>query len=107
MIDTQAYRMNMPEAIASIAFYGRTGSGKMLAGAAKCISGGSCFQEQTYFSGNPGSNSPGWQPSQKAPTGSFNAQVAWSPDGSIAYAATSGSGAAVSHSRNDGYTWNQ
>jgi hypothetical protein len=107
MIDTQAYRMNMPEAISSIAFYGRLSSGKMLAGAAKCISGGSCFQEQTYFSGNPGSNSPGWQPSQKAPTGSFNAQVAWSPDGSIAYAATSGSGAAVSHSRNDGYTWNQ
>ena len=29
------------------------------------------------------------------------------PDGTLAYAATSGSGAAVSHSRNDGYTWNQ
>ncbi|MHB8086234.1 MAG: hypothetical protein ACYDHZ_10435, partial [Dehalococcoidia bacterium] len=30
MIDNQAYRMNMPEAISSIAFYGRLGSGKML-----------------------------------------------------------------------------
>jgi len=107
MIDTQAYRMNMPEAISSIAFYGRLGSGKMLAGAAKCISGGGCYQVQTYFSGNPGSNSPGWQPSQKPPTGSSNARVAWSPDGTLSYAATSGSGAAVSHSRNDGYTWNQ
>ena len=106
MIDTQAYRMNMPEAIASIAFYGRLSSGKMLAGAAKC-SGGGCFQVQTYFSGNPGSNSPGWQPSQKPPTGSSNARVAWSPNGTIAYAATSGSGSAVSHSLNDGYTWNQ
>jgi hypothetical protein len=107
MIDTQAYRMNMPEAISSIAFYGRIGSGKILAGAAKCIVRGGCFQVQTYFSGNPGSNSPGWQPSQKPPTGSSNARVAWSPDGSIAYAATSGSGAAVSHSRNNGYIWNQ
>ncbi|MGA9047913.1 MAG: hypothetical protein WB588_02870 [Dehalococcoidia bacterium] len=107
MIDTQAYRMNMPEAIASIAFYGRLGSGKMFAGAAKCVSGGGCYQVQTYFSGNPGSNSPAWQPSQKPPTGSSNAQVAWSPDGTLSYAATSGSGAAVSHSRNDGYTWNQ
>ncbi len=106
MVDTQAYRMNMPEAISSIAFNGRLGSGKMLAGAARC-SGSGCFQVQTYFSANPGSNYPGWQPSQKAPTGSYNTQVAWSPDGSIAYAGTSGAGAAVSHSRNDGYTWNQ
>ncbi len=107
MIDTQAYRMNMPEAIASIAFYGRISRGKMLAGAAKCLSGGGCYHVQTYFSSNPSSNYPGWQPSQKPPTGSANARVAWSPDGTLAYAATSGSGAAVSHSRNEGYTWNQ
>ena len=107
MVDITPYRMNMPVAISSIAFYGRLSSGKMLAGAAKCQGGGGCYQVQTYFSGNPGSNYPGWQPSGKAPTGSLNARVAWSPNGTLAYAATSGSGAAVSHSRNDGYTWNQ
>jgi hypothetical protein len=99
--------MNAPEPIASIAFYGSTASGKLLAGAAKCISSGGCYQVQTYFCANPTSNYPVWLPSQKAPTGSREARVGWSTDGKTAYAGTSGTESAVSHSRNNGSTWNQ
>lgn len=104
--DSQVYRLNAPEAIASIAFNGMAGRAKLMAGAAKCAGGG-CFQIQTYFTANPFSNYPGWQPSQKAPTGSRDARVAWSPDGKMAYAGTSGTQSAVSHSRDNGKTWNQ
>lgn len=104
--DAQAYRMYAPEAIASVAFSGMAGRGKLLAGAAKCA-GGPCYQVQTYFTADPASNYPLWQPSQKAPTGSRDARVAWSPDGKMAYAATSGTESAVSHSRDNGRTWNQ
>lgn len=108
---TQVYRMHAPEPIASVAYYGSSRSGKLLLGAARCISsGGGCYQVQTYFSASPLSgmpNAPAWQPSQKAPTGSRDARVAWSSNGNTAFAATSGTQAAVSHSINDGYTWNQ
>jgi len=105
--DYQVYRMSVPAAVASIAFYGSTASGKMLAGAASCISGGGCFLIQTYFTANPTSSYPTWQPSAKPATGASNAQVAWSADGTIGYVGTSGSGRAFSHSRDNGYTWNQ
>jgi hypothetical protein len=107
IVDSQPYRMNAPESIASIAFYGTTSNGKLLAGAARCIASGGCYQVQTYLCTNPSSNSPSWRPSQKAPTGSREARVAWSSDGKMAYAGTSGTESAVSHSRNDGGTWNQ
>jgi hypothetical protein len=105
--DSIPSRMNAPEAISSIAYNGNIGYGKLLAGAAKCSGQGDCYQVQTYFLGNPFSNYAGWQSSQKAPTGSFNARVGWSPDGKIAYAGTSGVESAVSHSMNNGKTWNQ
>jgi hypothetical protein len=105
--DYQVYRMGAPEAISSIAYYGSARSGKLLAGAAKCQGGGGCYQVQTYFSGNAVSNYPAWQPGQKAPTGSRAAMVGWSPDGMTAYAGTSGTESALSHSINNGLTWNQ
>jgi hypothetical protein len=109
--DAQAYRMNAPEPIASVAYYGSSRGGKLLLGAARCRdSGGGCYMVQTYFANTPLANSPsapGWQLSQKAPTGSAAARVAWSADGNTAFAGTSGTEAAVSHSRNNGYTWNQ
>ncbi|MDD5648007.1 MAG: triple tyrosine motif-containing protein [Dehalococcoidia bacterium] len=104
--DYQVYRMNAPEAIASIAYYGRISGGKLLAGAVKCQPGG-CYQVQTYFTANPTSMYPAWLPSQKAPTGSRNAMVEWATNGTIAYAGTSGTESAFSHSLNDGTTWNQ
>jgi len=104
--DYQVYRMNAPEAIASIAYHGRITGGKLLAGAVKCQTGG-CYQVQTYFTANPTSMYPAWLPSQKAPTGSLNAVVRWSPSGTVAYAGTSGTESAFSHSLNNGATWNQ
>jgi len=105
--DYQVYRMGAPEAMSSIAYYGSIRSGKLLAGAARCQAGGGCYQVQTYFTGNPLSNYPAWQPSQKAPTGSRAAMVGWSPDGITAYAGASGTESAFSHSKNNGFTWNQ
>jgi hypothetical protein len=105
--DYQVYRMSAPEAVASIAYRGSISRGKLMAGAARCKGGGNCYQVQTYYSANPTSMYPGWQPSQKAPTGSRDAMVEWSPDGITAYAGTSGTGSAFSHSLNNGATWNQ
>lgn len=108
--DYQVYRVNAPEPISSIAYYGTGRSGKLLAGAAKCQGGGGCYTVQTYFSANAITAGPGstiWQPSQKPPTGSRDARVSWSPNGNIAYAGTSGTESAVSHSRDNGRTWNQ
>jgi len=107
IVDYQAYRMNAPEPISSMAFYGSVGRGKLLAGAARCRGGAGCYQVQTYFTSNPASNYPAWQPSQKAPTGQRDVRVGWSPDGITAYAGTSGTESAFSHSKNNGFTWNQ
>jgi len=105
--DYQVYRIGAPEAVSSIAYYGSIRSGKLLAGAARCQGGGGCYQVQTYFTVNAVSNYPSWQPGQKAPTGSRAAMVGWSPDGITAYAGTSGTESAFSHSKNNGFTWNQ
>lgn len=105
--DYQLYRIGAPEAISSIAYYGSARSGKLLAGAARCAAGGGCYQVQTYFTTSAVSGYPAWLPSQKAPTGSRAAMVGWSPDGITAYAGTSGTESAFSHSRNNGSTWNQ
>jgi hypothetical protein len=105
--DYQVYRMSAPEPVASIAYQGSISRGKLMAGAAKCQAGGGCYQVQTYYSANPTSMYAGWQPSQKAPTGSRDAMVEWSPDGLTAYTGTSGTESAFSHSLNNGATWNQ
>ena len=111
VFDTQAYRMNAPEPISSVAYYGSSRTGKLLLGAAKCRDSGSgCFQVQTYFASSPLAatpSPPAWIPSQKPPTGSRDARVLWSANGQTAYAGTSGTEAALSHSRNNGSAWNQ
>jgi len=107
--DTQVYRMNSPAPVASIAYYGSSRNGKILVGAARCADI-NCYTINTFFAGNPlgaTPSAPAWQPSQKPPTGSREARVAWSTDGNMAFAGTSGTEAAFSHSRNNGYTWNQ
>lgn len=107
--DAQAYRMNAPEPIATVSYYGSSLNGKLLLGAAKCRDS-SCYTVQTYFAGNPFANTPSapiWQPSQKPPTGSRDVRVAWSANGRMAFAGTSGTEAALSHSRDNGRTWNQ
>jgi len=109
--DAQAYRMNAPEPVSTVAYHGSSRSGKLLLGAVKCKNSGSgCYMVQTYFASSPLAgtpSSPAWQPSQKAPTGSRDVRVAWSADGNTAFAGTSGTEAALSHSKNNGYTWNQ
>lgn len=100
--------MNIPEkAICSLAYYGHTHSGKLLAGAMWATSQVNYPSVQVYFTANPASSSAGWQISSKPPTGQRNALVAWSSDGQVAYCGTSGIESALSFSKNDGLTWNQ
>ena len=97
--------------ISSLAYYGTSNEGKLLAGAMMGALGS--FSVPVYFTSNPQSRFPTWQSSLKPPTGSNEAQVAWSPDGSVAYCGTStiggasGDQSAFSRSTNDGLGWNQ
>ncbi len=112
--DVVCYRLQArPDVIGSLAHYGFYSSGKLLAGAMTSAPLPHRRGTQTYFTLNPQSTCPTWQQSQKPPTGTHNAQVAWSPDGRIAYCGTSGGGgagydqSAFSISTNNGLTWNQ
>lgn len=97
--------------ISSLAYYGTCNEGKLLAGAMMGAPGG--FSTPVYFTFNPQSRFPSWQSSLKPPTGPNEAQVAWSPDGSVAYCGTSTIGgasrdqSAFSRSTTDGLGWNQ
>jgi hypothetical protein len=97
--------------VSSIACHGTTYQGKLLAGARTAIPGE--LKTQVYFTANPQSGAPVWNPSLKPPTGPNEAQVAWSPDGAVAYCGTSTIGgashdqSAFSVSTNDGLSWNQ
>lgn len=123
--------------ISSIAYHGTYASGKLLAGE---VLGDPCSATvMTWFTDSPTTCPiPCWYPAMKPPTGSAgtdnctgsgygNTQVVWSPDGSIAYAATASTAAllaganwpdpylsgedldesAISISHNNGETWNQ
>jgi len=92
--------------IASIAYYGTYSSGKLLAG--EVTGNPNLAQVMTWFTDAPTTcpSVPCWYQSRKPPTGSAgvdgcagsgygNARVAWSPDGSTAYTATSSSAALV------------
>ena len=100
-----------PDIICSLAHYGFYRQGKLLAGAltSKVIN---YPGSQVYLTLNPQSTFPDWQHSKKPPSGR-NAQVAWSPDGQIAYCGTSTVGgakydqSAFSRSTDNGLTWNQ
>ncbi len=137
-IDNAAVYHLMPatqtKRIASIAYHGTFASGKLLAGE---VLGNPCSATvMTWFTDAPITCPiPCWYPAMKPPTGAAgapasgydNSHVAWSPDGTIAYAATSSSGvlipganwpnpyltgqdldeSAFSLSLNNGETWNQ
>jgi hypothetical protein len=112
--DTMCYRLQVhPDIIGSLAHYGTFSRGKLLAGALKAEIKPSGPGIQVYFTSSPMSASPIWQQSQKPPTGTHNAQVAWSPDGKIAYCGTSTVGgvahdqSSFSRSTNNSFTWNQ
>lgn len=110
--DTLCHRLNVSGgALSSIAYYGTAYQGKLLAGARTAIPGE--LKTQVYFTSNPQSGLPTWRPSLKPPTGPNEAQVAWSPDGTVAYCGTSTIGgashdqSAFSVSTNDGLSWDQ
>lgn len=106
--DTVCYRLLVrSDIICSLAHYGTYNRGKLLAGA--MMAGTTPFypSTQVYCTLNPQSTCPTWQSSQKPPTGPGQAQVAWSPDGEVAYCGTSGDQSAFSRSTNDSLTWNQ
>ncbi len=120
--------------VSSIAYCGGFASGKLLVG--ELFGDTQSATVMTWFTDSPTSCPiPCWYPAMKPPTGAAgnssngyaNAQVAWSPDGTIAYAATASSESltagpgwylsyksgnsldetAFSVSRNNGETWNQ
>jgi hypothetical protein len=106
--DTICYRLHVSSiATCSLSHKGLFKSGKLLAGAMVSAPGTQTGSIQVYFTGNPQASCPIWQQSQKPPTGSGNARVGWSPDGSKAYCGTIGMQSAFSLSTNNGLTWNQ
>jgi hypothetical protein len=85
--------------VTGLAISGEAATATLLAGAA-----GSA---EVYFSTDGGNN---WTKSTKPPTGQTTTYVVMAPDFAgtgQAYAATSGSGSAVSFTRDGGTTWNQ
>ena len=138
--DTVVYQLmsaTTTRRISSIAYYGNYASGKLLAGEVLCDPCSATVP--TWFTDSPTTCPvPCWYPAMKLLTGAAgtdncsgsgygNAQVAWSPDGSTAYAGTASSAALVpgagwpipylsgedldesafSLTRNNGETWNQ
>jgi hypothetical protein len=98
-------RLNVGEAVVSIAYYGLSRQGKLLAGAS--VAAPNVSAVQVYLTLNPTSSRPGWQPSGKPPTGQREARVAWTPDGKLAFCGTRGGFSAFSRSGDDGESWNQ
>jgi len=95
--DTIVTRLNVPVSkprISSIAYSGSTSSGKLLAG---CVESNNLTGEaHVWFTADPLANCSTWIKPLKPPTGGYNtgcgnAQVAWTGDGSNAFAGT-GSG---------------
>ena len=133
--DTIVTRLNVPGGktrVSSIAYSGSTSSGKLLAGLVEA--NGITGEAYTWFTADPLADCSTWVKPLKPPTGGYNAgfsnaQVAWTGDGSIAFAGT-GSGnrsspaewadingatwasapldeSAFSTSLDDGVSWNQ
>jgi photosystem II stability/assembly factor-like uncharacterized protein len=89
--DTAVTRLNADGGsainIASIAYYGTTISGTLLAGDVDRVPSSLTVQvRRNIFDLAP---SPTWQTASVPPTGPGNAKVAWSPDGELAYCGTS------------------
>ncbi len=97
--------------ISSIAYYGTTTAGNLLAGDVSPVSGSPTVQVRR--TSNPFASSPSWNLSTVPPTGPGNAKVAWSPDGKTAYCGTGHSHGATfdesafSTSSDGGDNWQQ
>jgi len=108
---SQCYRIySGRDIICSLAYYGNTGAGKLLAGA--MMSDWVTYPGvQVYVTVTPQLSGYAWQSSLKPPTGEYEARVAWSPDGKAAYCGTSGGSdydqSAFSISNDNASTWNQ
>jgi photosystem II stability/assembly factor-like uncharacterized protein len=89
--DTAVTRLNADGSsainIASIAYYGTTISGTLLAGDVSRVAGSLTVQVRRTT--EPFDPSPTWNLATVPPTGPGNAKVSWSPDGEIAYCGTS------------------
>ncbi|MFC1988975.1 hypothetical protein ACFLVW_00140 [Chloroflexota bacterium] len=113
--DTSAYRLdvNNGEAIdiSSIAYYGTTTSGKLLAGEASPAAGSPTVQ--VWRTSNPFESPPTWNRASMPPTGPGNARISWSPEGNSVYCGTGQSPgddldeSAFSMSSDDGDNWQQ
>jgi hypothetical protein len=75
-----------PIDISSIAYYGTTSSGKLLAGDVEPVTGS--LTVQVRRTEEPFDASPDWEEATVPPTGPGNAKLAWSPDGQIVYCGT-------------------
>jgi len=98
----------------SLAYHGTHGRGKLLAG--RQVSTWASPEPpsvQVRSSSDPQTKLPTWQDSFKPPTGTNEAQVAWSADGKVAFCGTSTIGGAAndesafSRSTDYGLNWNQ
>ena len=94
--DTEVFRLDVNGgnrvAIASIAYHGTYGRGKLLAG--EVATEASSADALIYLCSNPRKTHPDWEEPTKPPTGGFtsgcaDAQVAWSSNGKVAYCGTS------------------
>jgi len=87
--ETKMIRLNVddgnPINIASIAYYGTTMSGTLLAGD---VNPDSSLKRAQVRRIEPFDLSPTWELSTVPPTGPGNARVGWSPDGEVAYCGT-------------------
>lgn len=113
--DTVPYRLNANSGaninISSIAYYGTTTSGKLLAGDMNPVTGSPTVQMRR--TANPFDSPPTWRRATVPPTGPGSAKVSWSPEGDIAYCGTGQSPrvardeSAFSMSTDDGDNWQQ
>lgn len=112
--DTTPHRLNANGGadidISSIAYYGTTTSGSLLAGDASKVAGLKVVQVRR--TSNPFDSSPTWRLASVLPSGPGNAKVSWNPEGDSAYCGTGQSpGAALDESAfsrsSDGDNWQQ
>jgi hypothetical protein len=100
-----------PIDISSIAYYGTTTSGKLLAGDVDPVDGS--LTVQVRRTSEPFASPPTWEFATVPPSGPGNAKVGWSPTGEIAYCGTGQSPgkkwneSALSASIDDGDKWRQ
>jgi hypothetical protein len=113
--DTVPHRLNANGGanidISSIAYYGTTTSGKLIAGDVNRVAGSVTVQVRR--TSNPFDSSPTWHLASVLPSGPGNAKVSWRPGGYSAYCGTGQSPgvaldeSAFSVSYDDGDNWQQ